>query len=391
MADGDHRELALKRFDRTRCPVNSGGDVYMKANTWGSGANQPESFLRAREDEVLAEIDSVADLGLDALRIDDGWQVGRMPGKHPELREWHPRPDWYPEGWSRVREHAEKRGVDLGFGFAARAPLEDLTESYDQVGFKTYKLDLANLGNYAGVQSYLEKGRALVEHKGHRSKVNWDVTENAPRFGYFWARECGSIWLANRKPMSPSNVVPRPWLMLRETWELARYMNKNKFELPIQNFRRVNQKVSDAHKHSDTYSVALGLSGIPVFFQTTRLLESDQRDEIKQPLKPYLEVRSELFERYVFPIGDEPDNASWAGLQWVDPDSNTDYLLVFRERQNGESTVSLPLRFLPAGAEVVFEDLRQGTTSEQMLDEQSSASLTIEKPGDVALFRYRVR
>lgn len=52
----------------------------------------------------------------------------------------------------------------------------------------------------------------------------------------------------------------------------------------------VNQEVSDAHLHSDSYSVDLGLSGIPVLFQTTRLLEDDQREEIKEVLQPYKEV-----------------------------------------------------------------------------------------------------
>lgn len=386
----DAREMALKRFDRTRYSVSPERDLYMKANTWGSGINQPASFARAKEDEVLAEIDSVADLGLDALQIDDGWQVGRMKPKNPNLREWQVRPDWYPGGWKNVVDRAAAKDIDLGIWFAARAPLEDLTASYDQAGFKTYKLDFANLSQYSGVESYLDKGRSLVAYSKHRAKVNWDVTEIAPRFGYFWARECGSIWLANRKPMKPDNVVPRPWLMLRETWELARYMNTNRFELPVQNFRRVNTKVSDAHLHSDTYSVALGLSGIPVFFQTTRLLEDDQRKEIKALLEPYRKVRSELFERYVFPIGTEPDNKSWAGFQWVDPDSQVGFLLVFRERLNGKEQYKMPLRFVGFNKRLNFKNLRSGESSSLLLDADGAAELRIEKPGEVLFLRYEM-
>ena len=344
-----------------------------------------------KENEVLEEIDSVADLGLDALQIDDGWQVERMKPKRENLREWRPRPDWYPQGWENVVARAKEKNVDLGIWFAARAPLEDLTWSFDQAGFETYKLDFANLSRYDGVESYLAKGRGLVAHSKHQAKVNWDVTENAPRFGYFWARECGSIWLANRKPMRPDNVVPRPWLMLREAWELSRYMNSNKFELPIQNFRMVNQKVSDAHQHTDTYSVALGLSGVPVFFQTTRLLEQDQRAEIKAILKAYKEVRNELFDRYVFPIGSEPNNRSWAGFQWMDPQSDTGYLLVFRERLNEESSCAIPLRFLEAGAELRIDDLRSGESFDLKLDQHRAATLTLAGSGDVKFLRYQIK
>ena len=127
-------------------------------------------------------------------------------------------------------------GVDLGIWPAARAPLGALKRNWDEGHFETWKLDFANLGAYSGVQSYLAKGRDLVGYTDHGIRVNWGVTENAPRFSCFWARESGNIWLANRKPMQPENVVPRPWLMLREAWELAHHLNTTKFELPVQNF-----------------------------------------------------------------------------------------------------------------------------------------------------------
>lgn len=389
-ASDDLRELALKRFDRTRYPMVPGRDAYLKANTWGSGINQPESMARASEDEVLAEMDSVADLGLDAIQIDDGWQNGRKKDRSREEREWQPRADWYPQGWSRVVERADKLDLDLGVWFAARAPLEDLVSAYDGAGFTTFKLDFASLRDFSSVEQYLAKGRSLVAHSGHKARVNWDVTENAARFGYFWARECGSVWLANRKPMKPESVVPRPWLMLREVWELARYLNPQKFELPVSNFRMVNQKVSDAHLYSDTYAVALGLPGLPVFFQTTRLLEPGQRAEVKEVLKSYRAVRDDLFGSYVFPVGSEPDNASWAGFQWVDPDSGSGYLLVFRERLNEEAEASMPLRFLKAGTRLALDDLLGGTSGRVSLDSNAALPLVIGKPGGVFFGRYRV-
>jgi hypothetical protein len=381
------RQLALKRFDRIRYPQSAALDLYLKANTWGSGIDQPASMMRASETEILAELDSVADLGLDTLQIDDGWQIGRMRKESDPMVEWEVRPDWYPEGWVNVVAKAKAVGVDLGIWHAARAPLAALKRNWEQGHFKTWKLDFANLGAYAGVNDYLAKGRDFVTFTDHTVRVNWDVTENAPRYGYFWARECGNIWLANRKPLQPANVVPRPWLMLREAWELAHYLNLQKFELPVQNFRRVNQEVSDAYLHSDTYSIALGLPGIPVFFQTTRLLEQDQREEIKALLEVYRAERESLFHAFVFPLGDEPTNATWSGFQWHDPLGVADYVLLFRERLNADARKVVPLRFFAPGTTIRIENLRDGTSDSQTLDARSAATFSLSQPGDVLFLR----
>ena|GEM_PF-2392090 len=97
----DSRPMALKRFDRVRYPPDAALDLYLKANTWGSGIDQPASLARASEAGILAELDSVADLGLDTLQIDDGWQVGRMRKEAEPMEEWRPRQDWYPQGGGR--------------------------------------------------------------------------------------------------------------------------------------------------------------------------------------------------------------------------------------------------------------------------------------------------
>lgn len=387
----DSRELALKKFQRLRYPVRAELDLYLKANTWGSGIDAETSVARAAEKEVLAEIESVADLGLETLQIDDGWQKGRMAHKPPAQAEWEPRPDWYPDGWKNVTAAAAAKKIDLGIWLAARAPLNAMIKNYDLAHFKTWKLDFANLSNYDGVQSYLEKGRSLIEHTQHKIRVNWDVTEIPPRYGYYWASECGNLWLANRKPLMPTSVVPKPWLMLREVREISRYLNINKIELPIQNFAMVDPKISDAHLHSTTYSTALGLAGIPVFFQTTRLLTAPQREEIKGLLEQYKKHRAAMFHSYVFPIGDEPDNQSWSGLQWHNPENpQTGYLLIFRERLNQQAEATIPLRFLSPGKKLTTENIITSQRSTHTLDEKSAATFQQAQAGGILFLQYVV-
>lgn len=381
------RELALKRFHRTRYPVNAELDLYTKANTWGSGNGGTESKQFAKESEVLAEIKSVADLGLDALQIDDGWQMGRMPNKPKSESTWRVRPDWYPQGWRNVVAAAQDQQIKLGIWHAAKAPLADLKDNYDQAGFTTWKLDFANLSKYQGAFSYLNKARELIEYSDHQLRVNWDVTENAPRFGYYWATEAGNLWLANRKPETPKNVIPQPTLMLREVWQIARYLNLNKIELPVVNFAMVNKKASDAHLHSSEYATALGLPGIPVFFQTTRFLTKSQREQTKQLLAVYKQHREQLFNAYVFPIGEEPNGKSIAGFQWFDPKNpNQMYLLLFKERLNTQKQTQLKVNFLQKRKNWRVENLLN-KTGQNIQIEQGVAKVSFENSGEIAFVR----
>lgn len=70
----DGRELALKTFDRIRYPVDPDRDIYIMANTWGSTIDPQAGRHAARESNILQEIKSQKDLGIDIQQIDDGWQ-----------------------------------------------------------------------------------------------------------------------------------------------------------------------------------------------------------------------------------------------------------------------------------------------------------------------------
>ncbi len=175
--------------------------------------------------------------------------------------------------------------------------------------------------------------------------------------------------------------------MLREAWELARYVNLNKFQLPIQNVQRVNREKSDAYRHGHSYAVALGLAGIPVFFQSTYLYDDKARDEIRDLLALYKQHREAMFTSYVFPIGDEPSNASWAGFQWVHPHRATGYLLLFRELHNQEPEKRIALRFL-AGTTIRVTDLRSQQERMIDVDDDGYGCFSLDRPADFLFGRY---
>jgi hypothetical protein len=97
-----------------------------------------------------------------------------------------------------------------------------------------------------------------------------------------------------------------------------------------------------------------------------------------------------LFDAYVFEIGDEPDNNSWSGFQWVTPGSHEGHLLVFRERLNEQPKRAIRLRFLKPGMQIQLTDLRSRATRTATLDAEGALPLTIERAGDISFLGYRV-
>lgn len=341
-------ETALKRFDAARYPLDEGRDIYVQANTWGSSITGEESRLAAIESEVLKELESCADLGIDTLQIDDGWQVAPGHRSHnPEENGWHPHPESYPEGWTNVKKRSQELGVKLGLWAAAMpVSLEELKRNYQEGGFLTYKLDFADLKSNENIRALTQKVRDFIKCTGHAVRVNWDVTEVSRRYGYFFAREYGCLYLANRKPVSPPSTTYRPHTMLRDLWQLSRYINVRKIQGSIQNVDRVNQQLSDANQHPQDYCVAITLMGTPLFFQQTAYYTEEARKQIRPLLAVYKEHQKAIFRGAVYPVGSKPDNYSWAGFQSHNAVSNSGYLTIFRELNNEEPTFEMKLEFL---------------------------------------------
>jgi hypothetical protein len=359
------REIAFKRFDALRYPFHDDRDVYMQANTWGSSDGGQGSRKAAIESEVLKELDSCADLGIDVLQIDDGWQV--PPGHHtwiPEEKDgWYTHPASYPTGWDQVKARSDELGVRLGLWAAAQSvSLKELIDNYESGGFETFKLDYANVRNQLARKELMDKVRAFIKHTGHKVRVNWDVTENERRYGYFFAREYGCLFLANRKPVIPPETTYRPHTMLRDLWQLSQYINLRKIQGSVQNVDMVNRQLSDAGLHPQDYCVATVLMSTPLFFQQTYLYSDSARAAIKPLLAVYRTHRNNIFRGTVYPIGAKPNNYAWTGFQNHDDESGTGYLLIFRELNNSEDTATIRLHFL-AGRKLDLTNLMTGEHS----------------------------
>lgn len=383
-AGGDlERQTAFKRFDRLRYPIDPARDIYIQANTWGSTDNGFDARSAAAEPSVIREIETCAEMGIDVLQIDDGWQTPLgSPNWQPGEHGWKPHKECFPEGWKNVRELAAKLNVKLGLWAAAESvSLDELKATFTDGNFFQYKLDFANLKTRAAIDALMNKVREFIQWTGNRVRVNWDVTENPARYGYFFAREYGPIYLENRKPVRPRSVIYRPHTVLRDLWQAAKYLNLHRVQGSIQNVDRVDPQASDAHLHSHQYATAVALMSIPLFFCETKYYSAEAKTQIRPLLSIYKQHRERIYRGIVHPIGDKPDNYSWTGFQCHIEEENCGYVTVFRELCNAEAKQSIRLARVP-GTSIRITDLVSGKSWDQPVAADGSITLEInEAPG----------
>ncbi|UDQ97644.1 hypothetical protein AAEX28_11600 [Lentisphaerota bacterium WC36G] len=395
----DSRQLALKEFDRSRYVVNKKLDMYILANSWGSGNTYDQSKYASREENILKEIISQADLGIDVQQIDDGWQgwgyknwrtVPQIVNKgRKEPKKTY---DMYPQGWKNVKALAKEKNMRLGLWASNAIDGDSLFYNYQKGGFNYYKIDFAYLSTMPKLRALENKIRTFITKANHNVRVNWDVTEKNPRMGYFFGREYGNIFLANRKPNTPESVVYKPFLVLRDAWQISENLNLNKFQVTVQNGLDTNKKESDAYLYKQDYLTAIALMSSPLFFHLTQKYDDEQRDAVRALLKKYKGIRSNLYDCYTFPIGNKPDNKSYVGFQAVDVKNNykTGYLLIFRERLNQESKKKIQLKFNGnKEQEYHFVNLMMGSSFSAKSDSANCIEFSIANGGQYLFLSYQ--
>lgn len=395
-AGQDAREQAVKAFDRLRFPTRKARDMWTVMCTWGH-SKRGDGRTYAYEEQVLHELPICAELGIDMLLIDDGWQQPKDKALL-EDRGWKPHPDIYPtKDWRNVVARAGALHMRLGLWAAYSISTDDLVWNRERLGQEQQKLDFANLRSHAQIEAMRQKARQFMQRTGQKCIVSWDTTEAAPRYGYYLFREYGNVHFMNRKPEEPGNVLYTPWLALRDFWQLSHYQNLNKWQLVIQNPEVVVKEApdrqgriftSDAWKHGVDYCIATALMGTPEFMAVTRFYSDEAKAIIRPLLARYKTVRGDIWDSFVYPIGDPPSNRSWTGFQAVHPQKNIGFLTVFREVENEVSSGAVALRHLAPGTRLVLEDLRSGRTWTATLDEHKQIALTISKAPGFVFLKY---
>ncbi|MCG8501366.1 MAG: alpha-galactosidase [Firmicutes bacterium] len=376
---------ALKAFDRVRYPFDNSRDTYIMANTWGSNRARDA----ARQESIIKEIDIAKEMGIDVVQIDDGWQTGKKENTWIGPVRWQPdQEERFPEGWRPIREYAAAKGVTMGLWSAWTIPDEELIENMKQGDFRLFKIDFAVLDSYEKIEGLMEKASHLTDASGGRIRINWDVTENPPRVGYYFGREFGNIYLANRKTDFPQRVVYTPRLVLRDAWQLSRWLPLNKFQITYQNIDRVDSSFSNAREYTHDYCVAITLMASPIFFQELKFLSEEAKKTIKPLINAYKSVREEILTGRVSPIGDKPCDKSITGFR-CEATKDHGYITLFRELYNTTEHAAIALKSLK-NRNISFTNLLTKDTWTCKADEKGNVTFSIPNAPGFLFLKYSI-
>ena len=329
------------------------------ANTWGDG----NGARRVCHDFIVKEIDAAAELGLDAVQIDDGWQKGRTndPAIFDEERYrrfdgdfWELDRERFPQGMEAIAAYAAKKGVKLGLWFApdpheSDAHLERdiavLKKAYEEWQIRYFKLDMFYVRT-PEEQKQITALLAAIHGFGGDVAVQMDVTRPL-RLNYLCAAEYGSVFVENRYTKTHTFF---PHRTLRNLWSLAKYLpaGRLQFELVNPDLYREQYDEKDVlapATYPMDYQFAAVMLSNPLFWMETQFLSKERREELQRILPVWKEHRAVLRGAEIVPVGDCPNGKSITGFL-VRKDRKNRYLLVFREATEAAAAM-IPMQVIP--------------------------------------------
>jgi hypothetical protein len=236
--------------------------------------------------------------------------------------------------------------------------------------------------------------RELLKHSQHKAKINWDVTHKGLRVGYFFNREYGNLFLQNRRlefegQKNPLSHLYVPRRILKDQWLFAPYLNLNQIMFNVQTTDLVNHKYSNAYLYGDVYSFAIAMMCTPLYFTETWRFAPEDRAPVRELISIYKAHRNELYEGYVFALGDKPDDTSWTGFQNYHPDKEYGYMTLFREIDNMETEKSIQLKFIK-DKKLLIEDLMTGTMKKYKVDKNGYVEFKMKSPASFKFCKYTI-
>ncbi len=335
--------------------------LYTMSNTWGDF----NGWKRVKHDFILREIDVAAELGLDIVQIDDGWQTGSTAD--PTLRDernhrmfvgdfWKLHTERFPHGIKPISEYAAQRGIRTGLWFAPDSrhdfkllerDIAVLKKAYDEWDIRYFKLDMIHVETDLAKEKMLELLNTVYSF-GNDVSVELDVT-NGRRLGYYCGAQYGSIFEENRYTFSGNSF---PHRVLRNLWNFASIIPTCKFQFEFVNPDLNTEKYAEddpfAPVHFDMdYLFATTAFSNPLFWMEMQYLTEQRKRELMRVMPVWKQHAKALGSADVTPIGERPSGRSMTGLCAETEDAV--YLMLFREVTDREyHTFTLPCSKLNA-------------------------------------------
>ena len=354
------RRTALMKAQRELRPYVAGRDGLFLSNTWGDrnrDARICEAFL-------LQEIAAAAELGVDVVQIDDGWQKGRTAnsaaakGKgvwdgywasDPEF--WSPDPVRFPNGLKPIVEGLAAHGMKLGLWFGPDSSHDaanwerdaDLLLDYHRtLGVDYFKIDSLKTRS----ELSLKRQAALFDKvlEGSERKVVFDLDVTAERRpGYFGLPEIGPVFVENRYTDWHKYW---PHQTLRQFWALCDVVDPVRLRMEILNPLRNREKYANDPLAPAAWPIesvfASVMLGSPLGWFEVSGLDAATVARLKPFVATWKRHRTRLHAGVVHPIGAKPDGVAWTGFVVAQEDGGLDVIL-FREL-NDETDYEVDLR-----------------------------------------------
>ena len=361
--NGNHERIAaLHSLQRAIRPYRPGRDGIFLSNTWGGGNGD----LRINDEFLRKEVLAGAELGVDVVQIDDGWQHGKTVNSR-RLRDgdegawngywaadpdfWKPDSSRFPEGLAPIVELAQGRGVRLGLWFGPDSSgdaanwerdADCLLGYYRRFGIAYFKIDSLKLHSkesFGRCRKMFDKMQ--TESKG---EMVFDLDATAEvRPGYFGMMDIGPIFVENR--YAGRNY--RPWATLSSLWQLSHAIDPLRLRMEVVDPDPCRSTIDEKNLLAATHwpldaGFAIAMFASPLGWMELSEMRPERRAAIKALVATWKRERGRLYSGVTFPVGMRPDGFSWTGFVNRSADGGGGYALLFREA-NEASKFSLPI------------------------------------------------
>lgn len=365
----DGSEVGLRRslqeWQRTRRPASTPFvEPELTSNTWGDRSQDG----RLTEEFVRREVQVAAEIGVQVVQIDDGWQRGtsansrshssmnRLEGFwRTDSRFWEFDPRRFPNGIDSLRSYAADRGVQLGLWYAPdssdqfshwRRDLKRITELVG-MGIRRFKLD--------GIRAESELARSrlnkllsgVARSAAEPVILDLDVTAGI-RPGYFGALQFGPLFVENRYTDWGTYW---PHQSLRNLWSLTRWIDPWRLRMEFLNGRRNSSRYGADPLAPSRYQAdqlfATVMAANPLAWCELSALASEEREGIAILADQWKGWKPRFFSGTIVSVGTRPDGFGWSGF--LSLGEKQAILLLFRGA-NASETERIPL---PLGRETV--------------------------------------
>ena len=382
---------ALRDVQRVLREYRPGRDGIFLSNTWGDSNRD----ARINADFMMAEVAAGAELGVDVIQIDDGWQKGksqnsaliksRKEGAWGNFRAmdpdfWKPDPVRFPQGLAPVVAAAKAHGMGFGLWFGPDSTddcadwekdAETILGFYRTLGIRYFKIDSLKMTRPVAFARELKLFDRLLNESAGNLTFDLDVTGTAPRPGYFGLPDIGPIFVENRYWKGASYW---PHLTLRAAWSLAKAVDPVRLRMELLNPLHGKDEYPDSplapskYRGDTLFATVMNFSPLG-WFEISELAPSTVA-EMKPLIARWKLERANVHGGLTVPVGAKPDGLAWTGFLTRGADGTSAYALLFRELDT--STFRLDMSDVFSGARFAAAEVIGGRGT-ATLDETGTA------------------